>query len=50
MILDRFRIEKQVAVVTGGTKGIGKAIAPALAEAGADIAVISRSPDEEIEQ
>jgi len=39
MILDKFRIDGKVAVVTGGTKGIGKAIAIALAEAGADIAV-----------
>ncbi len=50
MILDRFRIEDQVAVVTGGTKGIGKAIALALAEAGADIAVVSRTPHQEIER
>jgi 2-deoxy-D-gluconate 3-dehydrogenase len=50
MILDRFRVEKQVAVVTGGTKGIGKAIALALAEAGADIAVVSRTPHQEIER
>ena len=50
MILDKFRIEKQVAVVTGGTKGIGKAIALALAEAGADIAVVSRTPHQDIER
>jgi len=50
MILDKFRIEKQVAVVTGGTKGLGKAIAIALAEAGADIAVVSRTPHQDIER
>jgi 2-deoxy-D-gluconate 3-dehydrogenase len=50
MILDKFRIDGQVAVVTGGTKGIGKAIALALAEAGADIAVVSRSPHGDIER
>jgi 7-alpha-hydroxysteroid dehydrogenase len=41
MILDKFRIDGQIAVVTGGTKGIGKAIVLALAEAGADIVVVS---------
>ena len=49
MILDKFRIDSKVAVVTGGTKGIGKAIALALAEAGADIAVVSRKEDQDIE-
>ncbi len=49
MILDRFRLDGKVALVTGGTKGMGKAISVALAEAGADIAVVSRSPHQDIE-
>lgn len=41
MILDKFRLEGKVALVTGCKRGIGKAMAIGLAEAGADIIGVS---------
>jgi 7-alpha-hydroxysteroid dehydrogenase len=43
VILDRFRVADQVAVVTGAGRGIGAATAVALAEAGADVVLAART-------
>jgi 2-dehydro-3-deoxy-D-gluconate 5-dehydrogenase len=43
MALDLFRLDGRVALVTGGDKGLGQAMAIGLAQAGADVAIISRS-------
>ena len=43
-ILDSFRLDGQVAIVTGAARGIGQAIAIGLAEAGADLWLIDRLP------
>lgn len=43
MIQDRFRIDDQVAIVTGAGRGLGAAAAVALAEAGADVLLSART-------
>jgi 2-deoxy-D-gluconate 3-dehydrogenase len=43
MILDLFKLVGRVAVVTGGRRGLGQAMAWALAQAGADVACISKT-------
>jgi NAD(P)-dependent dehydrogenase (short-subunit alcohol dehydrogenase family) len=45
-IIDSFRLDGQVAVVTGGGRGIGEGIALGLAEAGADVVVAARRTHE----
>lgn len=45
-VWDSFRLEGKAALVTGGSKGLGLAMAYALAEAGADIALCSRNLEE----
>lgn len=42
---DYFNFTGKTAVVTGGRRGLGKAMAVALAEHGANVAVIAQSPD-----
>jgi NAD(P)-dependent dehydrogenase (short-subunit alcohol dehydrogenase family) len=41
-ILDRFKLDGKVALVTGASSGLGVAFADALAEAGADVAICAR--------
>jgi NAD(P)-dependent dehydrogenase (short-subunit alcohol dehydrogenase family) len=41
-VLDRFRLDGKVAIVTGASAGLGVSIAQALAEAGADVALGDR--------
>ncbi len=44
-VLDRFDLHGRTAVVTGSTRGLGRAFARALAEAGANIVVVGRDAE-----
>jgi 7-alpha-hydroxysteroid dehydrogenase len=46
VILDRFRLDNQVAVITGAGRGLGAATAVAFAEVGADVVISSRTGSE----
>ncbi len=46
MVLEQFRLDGKVAVVTGAGRGIGAAAATALAEAGADVVIGARSEEQ----
>ena len=48
-VLDRFKLDGRVAIVTGASSGLGVTIAHALAEAGADIALGARRADRLVE-
>lgn len=43
-ILDQFKLDRRVSIVTGASSGIGKRVALAYAEAGARVAFIHSSP------
>ena len=44
MYLEKFRVDGELAVITGGGRGIGLACAEALGEAGARLAILERDP------
>lgn len=43
-VLDRFRLDQRVALITGGNRGLGWEMSRALAEAGASVGIVCRDP------
>jgi 2-deoxy-D-gluconate 3-dehydrogenase len=50
MILDKFKLNGKVAIVTGASRGLGQGAALGFAEAGADVAVVDIIPTDETAQ
>ena len=44
-VLDRFRLDGRTAMITGGSRGLGRAMAQALAEVGADLILVGREAE-----
>ncbi|MHC4124490.1 MAG: 2-dehydro-3-deoxy-D-gluconate 5-dehydrogenase KduD [Planctomycetota bacterium] len=50
MILDKFKLDGKVAIVTGSARGLGQAMAIGLAEAGADVGLVDILGTEETQE